>query len=151
MMTPSVQRQRSGGGEEPAQLRRWLAFNVVGGLGILVQLATLAALTVVAGLHYLLATGLAVEVALLHNFIWHERWTWRDRAGLDKSSWWKRLLRFQIANDALSVGGNLAMMVLLVGRCGLDDTLADIVSISCCSILNCLASDRLVFSRAGRA
>jgi putative flippase GtrA len=69
---------------------------------------------------------------------------------VDKSSWWKRLLRFQIANDALSVGGNLAMMVLLVGRCGLDDTLADLVSISCCSILNFLASDRLVFTRSGR-
>ena len=64
---------------------------------------------------------------MLHNFIWHERWTWRDRAGLDKSGWWKRLLRFQIANGALSVGGNLALMLFLVGTCGINDTLANVV------------------------
>ena len=49
------------------------------------------------------------------------------------------------------MGGNLAVMLLLVGTCGMNDTLADIMSITCCSILNFLASDRLVFTRAGRA
>ena len=24
---------------------------------------------------------IAVEITLLHNFAWHERWTWRERAG----------------------------------------------------------------------
>ncbi|MGO8819027.1 MAG: GtrA family protein [Terriglobia bacterium] len=132
-------------------LRRWLVFNVVGGLGVVVQLSALAALTLEAGMHYLLATGLAVEIAVVHNFIWHQCWTWRDRAGQGKSSWWKRLLRFQISNGALSVGGNLAAMMLLVGKCGMNYTLADAISISCCSALNFLASDRLVFTDTGQA
>jgi putative flippase GtrA len=132
-------------GEGPGQLRRWLAFNFVGGLGILIQLSTLAALTAGVGLHYLLATGLAVEVTVLHNFIWHERWTWRDRAGQDKPGRWKRLLRFQISNGALSLGGNLVLMQLLVGTGAMNYTLANLVSITLCSILNFLATDRLVF------
>jgi putative flippase GtrA len=135
-------------GEEPAPLRRWLAFNVVGGLGIVVQLSTLAALTSVVGMHYLLATGFAVEVAVLHNFVWHEQWTWRDRSRRDNSGRWKRLLRFQITNGALSVGGNLAMMRLLAGTWGMNYTLCNILSISCCSLLNFFAADRLVFPQS---
>ena len=61
-------------------LRRWLAFNAVGTMGVAVQLVALAALTEMAGLDYRIATVLAVETAILHNFVWHERWTWRDRA-----------------------------------------------------------------------
>ena len=135
----------AGGGEHRAQLRRWLAFNFVGGLGILIQLSTLAALTAGAGLNYLFATGLAVETAVLHNFVWHERWTWRDRAGQDKPGCLKRLLRFQITNGALSIGGNLGLMQILVPIWALNYMLANVVSITLCSILNFLASDRLVF------
>ena len=127
------------------QMRRWFAFYFVGGLGIVVQLSTLAVFTAWAGLHYLLATGLAVEVAVLHNFIWHEHWTWSDRASQDKPGRWKRLLRFQITNGALSLGGNLILMKGLVSVCAMNYTLANVVSITLCSILNFLASDRLVF------
>jgi putative flippase GtrA len=134
-----------------APLRRWLTFNLVGGLGIVIQLSTLAALTAGMGLHYLPSTLLAVEVALLHNFIWHERWTWRDRAGRDKPGRWERLLRFQFANGALSVGGNLALMQLLVGAWEMNYTLANLVSICLCSILNFLAGDRWVYPQARRA
>jgi dolichol-phosphate mannosyltransferase len=133
------------------QLRRWIAFNLVGGLGILIQLFTLAALTAGVGLDYRLATGLAVELAVLHNFLWHERWTWRDRVGQDTPGRWKRLLRFQIANGTLSLGGNLVLMQVLVGTWAMNYTLANVVSITLCSILNFLASDRLVFARTRRA
>ena len=33
------------------------------------------------GLHYLVAAMLAIELAALHNFVWHLRWTWGDRPG----------------------------------------------------------------------
>ena len=134
-----------------APWRRWLAFNLVGGLGMAVQLSTLTALTAGVGLHYLIATALAVEAAVLHNFIWHERWTWRDRAASDNSGRWKRLIRFQFANGALSVGGNLVLMQLLVGIWEMNYTLANLVSISLCSVLNFVAGDRWVFAHARRA
>ena len=131
--------------------RRWAVFNLVGGLGILVQLAALAAFTVGLGWNYLLATGLAVEVAVLHNFFWHEAVTWRDRARLDKAGRWKRLLRFQFANGAISVGGNVLLMQLLAGTWGVNYTLANLVSITVCSLLNFVAGDRFVFAETHRA
>ena len=149
--TPGVGRRWSNIKIEPALLRRWLAFNLVGGLGILSNSPPWRRSPRRLGLHYLLATGLAVEVTVLHNFLWHERWTWADRAGLDKPGRWKRLLRFQITNGALSLGGNLVLMQLLVGAWAMNYTLANIVSITLCSILNFLASDRLVFEQSHRA
>jgi hypothetical protein len=69
---------------------RWLKFNAVGALGVGVQLAVL--LTLKSGFHlaYLPATALAVEVTVLHNFLWHERYTWADRV---QTSWRKSLPR----------------------------------------------------------
>ena len=58
---------------------RWLKFNAVGAAGIGVQLAVLVSLRAGLHLHYLLATALAVEATVLHNFFWHKRFTWADR------------------------------------------------------------------------
>lgn len=62
-------------------LLRFFRFNVVGVMGIAVQMGALWLLVSGLGVHYLLATLLAVEVSLLHNFVWHERWTWKERVG----------------------------------------------------------------------
>lgn len=128
-------------------MRRWIVFNIVGLLGVLVQLLTLAVLTGWLGLHYLTGTGLAVEAAVLHNFAWHERWTWADRAGCDKGGVWERLLRFHLANGTLSLAGNLILMRVLVGSCSMNYALANALTITLCSFANFLASDRLVFQR----
>ena len=50
---------------------RWLKFNTVGAMGMVVQVAMLAVGVQLLALHYILATFLAVEAALLHNFVWH--------------------------------------------------------------------------------
>lgn len=126
-------------------LGRWIKFNSVGALGIVVQLLVLAALTSLLGMHYLLATGLAVESAVLHNFVWHERWTWSDRRTLDRSRLLGRLLRFNLTNGALSILGNLVFMRLLVESLGVHYLPANLVTIALCSVLNFLVSDRFVF------
>jgi|WetSurMetagenome_2_1015567.scaffolds.fasta_scaffold14416_3 putative flippase GtrA len=113
-------------------------------MGILVQMAVLLVLTHYAHLGYLVATGLGVEAAVLHNFIWHERWTWSDRRG-SRGSFLRRLLGFHIANGALSLAGNLILMRVFVGRFGLRFTFANGLSIALCSILTFFAGDRLVF------
>jgi dolichol-phosphate mannosyltransferase len=124
--------------------RRCLIFYFVGAMGIFVQMAVLLALTHFAHLEYLLATGLGVEAAVLHNFIWHERWTWADRIG-SHGSFLRRLLRFHIANGFLSLAGNLILMRLLVGRFGLNFTPANAISIALCSVLSFVAGDKIVF------
>lgn len=132
----------------PTNLRRGAAFTAVGAMGIAVQLATLAMLTRGLGLHYLPATALAVETAVLHNFAWHERWTWGERT--DSYGRWSRLWTFQLANGVISIGGNVLLMRLLSGMAHMNHLAADIMSIALCSGLNFLAGDRWVFKQDGR-
>ena len=124
--------------------RRWLRFNFVGALGIGVQLAVLSLLSS-AGVWYLAATALAVEAAVVHNFLWHERMTWRDRATPTLRRLLGRFLRFQTANGAISVLGNLLGMRLLVGALHLPVLWASLGAIAACAALNFVVSDQLVF------
>ena len=96
-------------------IRRWTAFNLVGLAGAALQLGTVAFLVRVMGWHYLPATALAVEAAVLHNFAWHQQWTWRDRPSRSISDTVVRLARFHLMNGAVSLAGNLALTTLLSG------------------------------------
>jgi putative flippase GtrA len=122
----------------------------VGLLGFVVQLACVAIL-VRAGVHYLVATAAAVETAVLHNFLWHERWTWRDRRSEGPVACLTRLTRFHVLNGGISLVGNLVLTALFVRAFGMHPLLANASAVAACSLLNFLASDRLVFSRPAGA
>src|SRR5260370_38291256 len=92
---------------------RWLKFNAMGAMGIVVQFASFGLLFSLVQLNYIAATALAVEAAVLHNFVWHERFTWKERAALKTGGGW-RLLRFHPDNGLRSLRGNLSLMHTLV-------------------------------------
>jgi dolichol-phosphate mannosyltransferase len=123
---------------------RWLKFNVVGGIGIVVQLAALEALSRL-GLPYLWATGIAVELAILHNFVWHERFTWKDRSTGGWRNVADRLMRFHAGNGVISLVGNLLLMRWFVGGMHLKRLVANGIAIAICSLLNFAASEWFVF------
>ena len=135
-----------------ATLIRWMKFNLVGAIGIVVQLAALFLLKSVLNLNYLWATALAVETAVIHNFIWHERFTWADRTKLDRMqtssgrSSLLRCLRFNVANGAVSILGNLALMKLLVDFGYINYLAANGIAIALCSLANFLVSNEWVFA-----
>jgi putative flippase GtrA len=131
--------------------RRWLVFNGVGALGFLVQFATLALLVLGLNLHYLAATAAAVEMAILHNFFWHQRLTWRDRPASGILETLARLGRFHLLNGSISIAGNLILMTVLTGALGMPPLPANLVAVLSCSILNYAVSDALVFRTAAMA
>jgi putative flippase GtrA len=124
---------------------RWLKFNAVGGIGIVVQLVALAFFRSWLGLDYLSATGLAVEIAVVHNFLWHERFTWADRPASGPAQSLLRLAKFNASNGAVSLVGNLLLMRLLVGRLSFNYVVSNLVAIVLCSLVNFLFGDRFVF------
>jgi putative flippase GtrA len=128
---------------------RWLKFNFVGALGIAVQMGSFALLVSGLGVHYMIATPLAVECAVLHNFVWHERFTWKDRTRVvsRRRDVAMRLVRFHAGNGAVSILGNVALMRLLVGVLHLNAYLASGISIAICSLLNFAASEWFVFRK----
>lgn len=115
-------------------LARWGKFNVVGAMGMGVQLGALAVLSRWMSGHYLLATAAALEVTLLHNFVWHLHYTWRDRR--DRRAVAGQLVRFHLSNGVVSLVGNLGLMRLLVGEARMPLLAANGIAILACSLVN---------------
>ena len=128
---------------------RWLRFNAVGAAGALVQLAVLTLLIGGPHVHYLVATAASVETAVLHNFFWHERWTWKDR--LDGSSRRLRLLRFHASNGVVSILSNLLLMRWLAGAMHLPIAPANVICILMTSLLNFALGELFVYPRTAGA
>jgi putative flippase GtrA len=124
---------------------RWMKFNAVGGIGIGVQLAALAVFRSWMKLDYLLATGIAVEIAVIHNFLWHERFTWADRPARRAVQSLVRLVKFSASNGAVSLVGNLVLMRVLVGELKFNYVASNLLAIVSCSLVNFLLGDRFVF------
>jgi putative flippase GtrA len=128
-------------------LNRWIAFNAVGLAGLAVQLAIVAALVRLLDCHYLIATAVAVEAAVLHNFVWHQRWTWRDRPSRSKREIAVRLMRFHLLNGFVSLAGNLGLTAFCTGMLHLDPVVSNGIAIVACSLVNFTASEVIVFTK----
>jgi putative flippase GtrA len=146
----------------PSTLTRWMKFNLVGGIGIAVQFVTLFLLKSVLHFNYLAATAIAVEAAVVHNFVWHEQFTWADRTGLDRTrpdgtklnddsppcrKSLLRLARFNLTAGGVSIVGNLALMKVMVGLGHMNYLAANGIAIALCSTANFLVSEQWVFAQ----
>jgi len=149
-----------GHNSEHSTLVRWCKFNLVGGIGVGVQFAVLSVLKSVLHCNYLFATALAVEAAVVHNFMWHEQFTWVDRVKPDRikqnriRTRWRaslpRLWRFNLTNGAVSILGNLALMKVMVGQGHMNYLAANAIAIILCALANFLMSDKWVFEKQER-
>src|SRR3954467_3368152 len=126
-----------------SQRKRFVVFNAVGALGVVVQLACVALLTSVVRVHYIAATTIAVTVAVVHNFLWHRCWTWRDRCATSGTA----LLRFVLANGVVSLVGNIGVTATLVSGAHVAPLPANVIAIAFCGVLNFWLGDTFVFRR----
>jgi len=128
--------------KESRLIQRWAKFGAVGATGIIVQALMLVFFLRIAGIHYLVATALAVEASVLHNFVWHKKWTWADRPQSCTAS---MLLRFNLTSGAMSLIGNLVLMFVFVNQVKINAYAANLITIAICSLINFTLSDRFVF------
>ena len=129
-------------------LVRWGKFNLVGAIGMVLQLGALALFNRWSHGHYLCASAAAVELTLLHNFVWHVRYTWSDRE--NRSAIPTRLLRFHLSNGLVSMLGNLVLMRLLVQEAQMPVLVSNVIAILCCSVVNFLLGNKWVFTPGQR-
>jgi putative flippase GtrA len=120
------------------------AFFVVGAGGFVLQLAIVAVMTWIFEWPSSAATALGVEAAVLHNFFWHQRWTWNDRPAAAPARR-RRLLRFHLTTGATSVAGNVVLVLIAVRSLGVDAVTANVVAVGAMSLVNYLVADRYVF------
>jgi putative flippase GtrA len=129
-------------------LGRGAKYSTVGAAGTGVKLLMLVLLHDRCGLGCLAATALAVESSMLHNFAWHNRWTWRDRSLVSPAHEIAcRLLRFQLSNGSVALLVNLASMPILTNA-GLSYAVSGAIATVLGGVVNFLLADHWVFTRA---
>lgn len=129
-------------------MRRTLAFITVGAIGFVVQLSSLTVLLSLAHWPWLVATLASVGLTVVHNFVWHERWTWRDRRAAGSRA--ARFLKFNAGNGAISLAGNTASMALFAGVLGVPPVPANVITVGLLAAVNFAVADRWTFTRGSR-
>jgi dolichol-phosphate mannosyltransferase len=121
-------------GDEHQVLRRLVKFLLVGSSGIIVTMTALYLLHGVLGLPLLPATALAVEIAIINNFIFNNLWTFRAGA--------LRLGRFVRFNSVAFVGLVLTTVLtaLFVDQLGLHYLIANFFAIGAATSWNFVAN-----------
>ena len=138
---------------ESAAWREWkrvFKFGIVGISGIVVNQGLLILLKESAGLSLPVASVIAIQAAIVNNFIWNDLWTFRSRAEPQNlSSRWHRLFAF----EAVSIGGAVINFVVLNGMVlflATDYRLANILGILLGFIWNFVVNRRFTWTRKHR-
>ena len=125
-----------------AQVGRVAKFGIVGFTGTLINAATLWLLVRRLGLPVVVAAGVAVELAVISNFLLNSRWTFAARPSC---------LRFAKFNAASLAGlGVNVIGVWLLTHLGLYLLAADLIGIAVGFAANYVISVVWVWSRAAR-
>ena len=122
---------------ETGEIGRLLRFCTVGLSGVLVNLGMLWMLTERFRMYYLYSAAIAVECAIVNNFLWNEVWTFVDKTRTRRTLQHrlKRFLKFH----ALCAGGgllNLGVLWMLTDNLGIDYLLSAVVGLSVAIVWN---------------
>lgn len=125
---------------------RFGKFASVGLVGAGLQLALTYVLTAALGVSAVPAVILAVEAAILHNFFWHQHFTWRDRPARDIRTQAGRLWRFQTGNGLVSLTGNALVTAWLAGEFGAPPLVCSLAGMAVSATANFIIADRWVYN-----
>ena len=123
---------------------RFGKFSMVGLLGAVVQVLVFDLLIKLCHMPAAAAAAIGVEIAVLHNFCWHERFTWRERkaTGSQRAA---RLWRFHLSNGLVPLGANALLTWFLLQKINVPPVFAAVSAIALCAPVNFLFADRWVF------
>lgn len=132
-----------------SEFRRLVArfgrFNLVGLMGAALQLVLFDLLMERFGLSAVVAAPIAVEIVILHNFFWHERFTWRGQRTVGLRQRAIRLGRFHAGNALISLAGNTLLMYCLSHQLKAPPLGSAVTAIALCAPLNFLVADCWVY------
>ncbi len=126
-------------------VQRWIRFLSVGAIGLGVQLWILMFLLHL-GVEPVVASLLAVEAAVLHNFPLHRAWTWKDRPAPGLGVELRRLARFHLSSGGTSLLGHALVVPVSLHMLALTPLMANLIAVGVCGVANFLLADRYAFS-----
>ena len=132
-------------------LGKWLRFNTIGVMGVGVQLSVLLTLRSHLEINPFVASFFAIQCAVIHNFLWHQKWTWSNAKVSGRKAIFRRFLRFSSSSGTISTIGTLGFTAILVQAVNLPYVVCNLLAIAACNVANFLFSNTFVFQPAEAA
>lgn len=129
-------------------IKKWMRFNAIGTMGVGVQLLLLYLLKGLFHLDSIVSTIVAVQCALIHNFFWHQRWTWKSNLPATRRESLRRFIKFNSSSGSISILGNLGFTSLIVQAVHLPYLISNLFAIMTCNIANFLLARNFAFRTA---
>jgi dolichol-phosphate mannosyltransferase len=127
------------------RLKLWeriIKFGLVGLSGVVVNTVILGVLTELAQLNYKWSSLIAIQIAIISNFIFNDKWTFVDRK---KQSLTKRFLSF----ESISIIGaviNWALLIACTELLGIHYLISNLIGILIAFIWNYIANNKLTWN-----
>ena len=119
------------------QIRRFVRFGISGFSGVFINMFILYLLREYVGLGLTRSAILAAEVAIINNFFWNDRWTFRDISEQQKGriKTFRRFLKFNV----ICLSGlvlNILVLNLLYNFLDMNEYLANLIAIATVTFWN---------------
>lgn len=123
---------------------RLIKFSIVGVIGAVINTGFLWLFTDVAGLFYLYSSVIAIEIAIILQFLMNDRWTFKERKTTHVEQFMTRIIKSNIwRSGGLAV--NIGVLYFLTEHVGVYYLLSNIVGIICAFLLNYFFESRLTW------
>ncbi len=140
-------------GNQPAigNIQRLLRFGIVGGTGVVVNYGFYVLFHDYFGIYDLAALVLAIELSILNNFIFNERWTFKDRSRGDAVTYLRRMLAFNLSSGIVAFSVQVLNQWVETRIFNVWDKVALIIGIAFGALVNYFVSNHLIFKAKGAA
>jgi len=126
---------------------RIIKFGIVGGLGVLINVGLLHVFTVYLRCDYKIGSILAIECALINNFIWNFFWTWNDRKSSSSNGIFFMFLRFHVSSGFTALIVNWGLLVLLTETVHMHYQISNLIGITFGAFINFILGHFWVFPK----
>ena len=127
------------------RIGRFIRFGVVGASGVVVNQGLLMLIHGSLGWPLLLSSLIAIEAAILNNFLWSSTWIWRFDYDHSLRLILQKLAQYQAATLFTSMVVNASVLASLVYGLDFDYRLANLAGIAAGMGVNFLAGEFWVF------
>jgi dolichol-phosphate mannosyltransferase len=117
-----------------------LKFGTVGGSGVIVNSGILYALTELLSIDYRISSLVAIEFAIINNFLWNYHWTFSERKAARKRGFFSMMLKFNISSGFTAFVINWGTLFLLTEHVHIYYQISNLIGIGLGTVVNfCLS------------
>lgn len=120
-------------------------------MGALVNTGVLYLMKGVLGVPLIPASMIAIELAIVHNFIWHRNWTWKKRLADKPEPFFRQLLVYNTATGLIDILVNVSLLWILTTFFGVYYLIANVFGMIMGPVIKFWLNEKVIFRKQQKA